>query len=222
MARPFLGLCLLEESLDLSRVALAFLPVAAGGWGVPAASLMASGATAGFSIGASGVELGGPTGLIPPVASAGWAGAAAGAGCAGVAAVAPGKPGGAAVGLAGAAESLADGCTISIPMELPREEVVGADCGTLVSTEPVLPAEAVGTSWNESGAAATAAGALESAVAAGELAGAFDAAARGELRLGFIEVLKSDMDLRTIAGATVAFGSSSEGVPMVAAGTVSA
>src|SRR6185312_7751763 len=99
---------------------------------------------------------------------------------------------------------------------------------TVVSTaEFVLaaPAAAVGTSWNASGAAGAAgaaagagAAAAASAVAAGVAAFAASAAAAAS---GCIEVLKSLMILRVMSGASVGFGSTSDGSPMCAAITVS-
>jgi hypothetical protein len=111
-----------------------------------------------------------------------------------------------------------------MPIELPAD-AAGVDCGTLVMAEPLLSgAEAVGTSCSESAAGA--------AVEAGADASPVDRTAGGVtlladgcgalLAAGFIEVWKSETDLRTTVAALVREGSSSGGAPEVAAGTVSA
>lgn len=117
MARPFFGLCLLEESSALSMGGFGFFfPSAvagcAAGFDPGVTSLMASGAAAGFSTGGSGVALGGPTGLTPAIPSTvagggSFAGAAAGAWT--TAAVEPGKAGGEEEGVAGSAAEFGDG-----------------------------------------------------------------------------------------------------------------
>jgi hypothetical protein len=151
LARPFFFLCLLEESSALSKAGVGFLPLAGalcGGGGTPGvASLMASGAAAGLSIGAVRVVLGGAAGFSHPLLF-GWTESLMGADCAGAGVSEPGKTGGEAGAEVGAGEA-EEGCTISMPNELALEAGAGVASGTLVTTAAELPAAlaaAVGTS----------------------------------------------------------------------------
>src|SRR3981189_3656556 len=74
---PFFFLCLLEDSSLLSNSGFGFFfPLALGAWaagcGLDATSLIALGASAGFSAAGNGVASTGPTALRPPLSSAGF------------------------------------------------------------------------------------------------------------------------------------------------------
>ncbi len=140
---------------------------------------------------------------MPPVVSRGVVGAAG---------VVPGKAGGVAGAVIGC--EFESGRTISMPIEVPPED------GDPLVTAGAPAAVLAGTSWNVSGAAGGV-GAADPSAAAGVPA-ALDAATGAVLAAGFIEVLKSAMDLRTTAAALTGLVSSRGGAPMVAAGTVSA
>src|SRR4051812_35933160 len=74
---PFFFLCLLEDSSALSNSGFGFFfllgsAACAAGCGLDAMSLTAFGASAGFSGAGNGVAFTGPTGLRPPLSSAGF------------------------------------------------------------------------------------------------------------------------------------------------------
>ena len=111
-----------------------------------------------------------------------------------------------------------------MPIELPGDEEAGDVAGALVTSgdEPAVGVLAAGTFSRESAApAGGGAGVPASAPAAGVPAGSGVSPLCG-WAAGLIEASKSAFVFKMIEGAVVFAGSSSEGAPMVAAGTVSA